>query len=111
MINIQEILFYVVWQVGSLDTMCRLFILSSLSNWTDWFLATGYMTKLHFFMIKDSVANLCQELRSFAVVAVDAFDFSDSILRSPLGRRDGAVYDAYFKRVNQDPRNSQNKPE
>eukprot|EP00039_Didymoeca_costata_P016857 m.307463 g.307463 ORF g.307463 m.307463 type:complete len:759 (-) comp16462_c1_seq3:1104-3380(-) len=97
--------------VGSLDTMCRLFILSSLSNWTDWFLATGYMTKLHFFMIKDSVANLCQELRSFAVVAVDAFDFSDSILRSPLGRRDGAVYDAYFKRVNQDPRNSQNKPE
>ncbi len=83
----------------SLDLLCRLFVLSSLSDWLDWFLATEYMNKKQMFLCKEGVNTLCAEARSIAVPAVDAFGLSDRILRSPLGRRDGDVYKNYFERV------------
>lgn len=87
----------------ALDQLCRLFVLSSLSNWLDWFLAMGYMDRKQMFLVKDGVDALCSESREIAVPAVDAFGLSDLILRSPLGRRDGDVYNAYFDRVLQKP--------
>ena len=35
--------------------------------------------------------------RPEAVALVDAFDYSDFVLNSPLGRYDGNVYEALFK--------------
>ena len=55
------------------------------------------------FLLKDGVTQLCELVRTVAVQAVDAFGFSDLILRSPLGRKDGDVYNQYFKRVLQKP--------
>lgn len=87
----------------SLDMLCRLFVLKSLSEWLDWFLAMGYMDKRQMFLVKEGVDALCEEARGIAVPAVDAFGYSDLVLRSPLGRRDGNVYTAYFDRVCEKP--------
>lgn len=87
----------------ALSTMCRLYILSSLSNWLDWFLAMEYMNRKQMFLVKEGVSMLCSEAREIAVPCVDAFGLTDLILRSPLGRRDGDVYNAYFDRVLQKP--------
>lgn len=72
----------------ALDMLCRLFVLSSLSNWLDWFLAMGYMDRKQMFLVKEGVDALCEESREIAVPAVDAFGLSDLILRSPLGKRE-----------------------
>lgn len=57
----------------ALDQLCRLFVLSSLSNWLDWFLAMGYMDRKQMFLVKDGVDALYSESREIAVPAVDAF--------------------------------------
>ena len=88
----------------TLSTICRLFMLHTLSNWLDWFVATGYMDKHQMFLVKDAMVVLCGQVRDVAIPAVDAFGLSDAILRSPLGRRDGDVYNAYFARVLQKPK-------
>ena len=89
--------------VSTLDKLCRLFMCHSLSNWVDWFLAMGYFDKRQMFLLKEGTVSLCQEVRDFALPAVDAFGLSDTLLRSPLGRRDGDVYEHYFARVLQKP--------
>ena len=83
----------------TLDMLARLFMLHTLQQWLDWFVVMGYMDKRQMFMLKDSVIGLCEEVRRIALPAVDAFGLSDRILRSPLGRRDGHVYQNYFQRV------------
>jgi hypothetical protein len=45
----------------------------------------GYMNKKQMFLVKDGVDALCEETRGIAVPCVDAFGFTDLILRSPLG--------------------------
>jgi acyl-CoA oxidase len=47
------------------------------------------------------VSELCQTLRKDAVPLVDAFNLSDFVINSPLGRYDGNVYEHYFRQVNQ----------
>ena len=89
--------------VPVLDTLARLFLLHTLQQWLDFFLATGYMDNRQMFLIKDGVLIFCQEVRKVALPSVDAFGFSDRILRSPLGRRDGRFYQDYFQRVLQKP--------
>ena len=43
-------------------------------------------------------------LRPDAVALVDAFDFPDAILNSPLGREDGNVYEHYLAAIKGAPR-------
>eukprot|EP00750_Incisomonas_marina_P003038 INCI12816.5.p1 GENE.INCI12816.5~~INCI12816.5.p1 ORF type:complete len:755 (-),score=127.09 INCI12816.5:1697-3961(-) len=89
----------------ALAKVCQLFVLHSLSNWLDWFVATKYMSPSQMFLVKATVLKLCEDLRDIAVPLVDAFGLSDGLLRSPLGRRDGNVYQHYFERVAKHPHN------
>ena len=84
---------------SALDTLARLYLLHVLSRWLDWFCATGYMNAKQMFLVKEGVHIFCEKVRKIALPAVDAFGLSDRILRSPLGRRDGQVYEPYFNRV------------
>lgn len=43
-----------------------------------------------------AVSALCKRLRPNAVALTDAFDFSDTVLNSALGRYDGRVYEALY---------------
>eukprot|EP00009_Paramoeba_aestuarina_P007798 CAMPEP_0201509926 /NCGR_PEP_ID=MMETSP0161_2-20130828/2821_1 /ASSEMBLY_ACC=CAM_ASM_000251 /TAXON_ID=180227 /ORGANISM="Neoparamoeba aestuarina, Strain SoJaBio B1-5/56/2" /LENGTH=702 /DNA_ID=CAMNT_0047905019 /DNA_START=69 /DNA_END=2177 /DNA_ORIENTATION=- len=85
--------------VPVLNRLCALFCYNSLSLWLDWFVATGYMSASHMFFIKDEIVNLCSSLRDECIPLVDSFGLSDTLLRSPLGRYDGNVYEHYFERV------------
>lgn len=50
-------------------------------------------------LISSKVAELCGEIRKSTMSIVDAFDFTDHLINSPLGRADGDVYKAYFELV------------
>lgn len=50
--------------------------------------------------IRDLVTSLCRTIRGSAVSLTDAFNFSDFIINSPLGRYDGNIYETYFGVVN-----------
>lgn len=50
-------------------------------------------------LISTKVAELCGEIRKSTMSIVDAFDFTDHLINSPLGRADGDVYKAYFELV------------
>lgn len=45
------------------------------------------------------VLQMCHQLRRDAVPLVDAFNYPDFLLNSPLGRYDGDIYTHYFARV------------
>jgi acyl-CoA oxidase len=45
------------------------------------------------------VLSLCREVRENAVPLVDAFNYPDWILKSPLGRYDGNIYEHYFETI------------
>ena len=72
-----------------LSDLLRLFVLSNLKMYMDWFLAQNYMTKKQMFAIKDEITDLIVSLRKHAVPLVDAFDISDFLLRSPIGIKSG----------------------
>jgi acyl-CoA oxidase len=48
-------------------------------------------------IVNDKLLDLLAALRNNAVALVDAFDFSDHLLQSVLGRFDGNVYENLYK--------------
>jgi acyl-CoA oxidase len=54
-------------------------------------------------LIEEYIENLCNSIREQAIPLVDAFNFPDFILKSPLGRYDGNIYTHYFNRVKSAP--------
>jgi acyl-CoA oxidase len=51
-------------------------------------------------IVRSEVSRLCQVIRKDAVPITDAFNFTDFIINSPLGKYDGNIYESYFDRVN-----------
>lgn len=49
--------------------------------------------------IRAQVTVLCKTVRKDAIPITDAFNFSDFIMNSPLGRYDGNIYESYFNLV------------
>jgi len=56
-------------------------------------------------LIRDRIFQLLGEIRKIAVVLVDAFEFSDRLLHSVLGRYDGNVYENLLKWAQNSPFN------
>jgi acyl-CoA oxidase len=84
--------------------LCDLFVWNFLVHCFDIALEGHYVTDgLQVHLIKDYISELCDLIREQAIPLVDAFNFSDFILRSPLGRYDGNVYTYYFDRVRRAP--------
>jgi hypothetical protein len=69
------------------------------------FLFDGYMTGKQIQLISLYHRNLLKEIRSDVVPLVDAFDFSDHLLNSALGRFDGNVYQTLFDWAQESPLN------
>ena len=51
--------------------------------------------------LRECVDDLCDRLRESAVPLVDAFHYSDHVLNSCIGRRDGDVYQSILRRAQQ----------
>ncbi len=56
-------------------------------------------------LARDQLYSLLSTVRKEAVPLVDAFDFSDEILNSALGRYDGDVYTHLYQWAQKAPRN------
>lgn len=87
-----------------LKQLCDLFVWNFVKLRIDVALVGNYITEgsqVHF--IRVYIQELCESIREQAVPLVDAFNFSDFVLRSPLGRYDGNVYTYYLDRVKRAP--------
>jgi acyl-CoA oxidase len=75
-----------------LQRLCALFACSNFldNNWGE------VLDRDQYKLINVTVSTLLQEIRPDCVSLVDAFDYTDSVLRSTIGRSDGNVYEALF---------------
>jgi len=88
-----------------LSKLCSLFALHRIEQFLRYFLEGEYMTGKQSQLVSLMVRKLCAEIREVAVPLVDSFNLPDFILRSPLGRRDGNIYQAYIEKVKSAPEN------
>ncbi|KAJ1650810.1 fatty-acyl coenzyme A oxidase [Dispira simplex] len=82
-----------------LTKLCLLYATYSMQEHAGEFLQAGYFDGAQIAVIRDAVIQLLQDLRRDAVPLVDAFNYTDFVINSPLGRYDGNVYEAYFNLV------------
>ena len=75
-----------------LTRLCILFALTNFmdDNWGDVIDADQYK------YIRSNISTLLNEIRPDCVTLVDAFGYSDNVLKSTIGRYDGNVYEALF---------------
>jgi len=82
-----------------LTKLCHLFALRTIQQNIGDFVEDGYLSNAQIVLVKKAVTRLCKEIRPFAVSLTDAFNIPDFILNSPLGRKDGDIYDKYLEAV------------
>ncbi|ELT88872.1 hypothetical protein CAPTEDRAFT_174217 [Capitella teleta] len=75
-----------------------------LKNGKD-YLMGGFMSSDQLQMLAEKSLNLLADIRPNAVALVDAFDYSDNMLGSILGRFDGDVYENLYKWAKASPLN------
>jgi len=78
----------------ALTKVCALYAVSFMLDDTIW---TGLITSSQLPLIKSALYQLMEAIRPNAVALVDAFDFSDKVLGSAIGRYDGNVYEALLE--------------
>ncbi|KAJ3302637.1 fatty-acyl coenzyme A oxidase [Kappamyces sp. JEL0829] len=75
-----------------LKSLCQLYGLYNIAE------LAGPFLQYEFFNPRQ-VTVLCKIVRKDAIPITDAFNFSDFIMNSPLGRYDGNIYESYFNLV------------
>lgn len=80
-----------------LKSLSDLFVLWGITENSGSFLEAGILNCSQIQTIRQQVYALMEQLRPEAVALVDAFDHSDYLLNSPLGRFDGKVYEDLFR--------------
>lgn len=93
-------------EAAVLDSLCRLFGLYWMERDIGDFLEDRYLSSEQASWVRSAVLGLLGEVRPNAVGLVDAWDFSDFLLDSALGRYDGDVYPAIMEAAGRDPLNS-----
>jgi acyl-CoA oxidase len=91
----------------ALKNVCDLFALYHLEEDSSILFTEGYMSAKQSKLLSSQLRKLLIKVRLDAVPLVDAYNFSDFIINSPLGRYDGNIYQAYFDRVKRNPLNLQ----
>ncbi|CAG8435874.1 6886_t:CDS:2 [Diversispora eburnea] len=89
----------------SLRSLIDLFFINVVLSQFGEFLITGYYNSYHINLLKNLQKELLKKIRVDAIGLVDAWEFSDNMLNSALGRYDGNVYEEMYKRVKMDPLN------
>eukprot|EP00842_Homolaphlyctis_polyrhiza_P003945 jgi/Hompol1/4551/HPOL_000107-RA len=82
-----------------LTKLCLLYGMYSISENTGPFLQFEFFSSQQVQWVRTRVSELCKELRSDVIPLTDAFNFSDFIINSPLGKYDGDIYKSYFELV------------
>ena len=82
-----------------LEDLCMLHGLQTVQDNAGLFLQFGYFNSEHLQTIQSRILDLYQIIRSQAACLVDAFNYSDYIVNSPMGRYDGDIYNQYFAQI------------
>ncbi|KAJ2075344.1 fatty-acyl coenzyme A oxidase [Coemansia sp. S155-1] len=82
-----------------LTLLAQLFGAHSAVQHSGEFLQAGFYTGPQIETLKGFVSHACSEIRKDAVSLTDAFNYTDYVVNSPLGRFDGDVYEKYFELV------------
>ncbi|KAJ3210125.1 fatty-acyl coenzyme A oxidase [Dinochytrium kinnereticum] len=82
-----------------LTKLCLLYGLYNIAENSGPFLQYEFFSPKQVDWVRATVNELCREIRKDAVPLTDAFNYSDFIVNSPLGRFDGNVYEHYFQQV------------
>lgn len=85
--------------------LCHLFALTQLEADAGEFMECGAVRPEQVALIRTTIEELLPQIRTHAVVLVDAFNFSDHSLNSALDRYDGNVYGALYEAAQHDPVN------
>ncbi|KAI8368506.1 acyl-CoA dehydrogenase/oxidase C-terminal [Blakeslea trispora] len=81
--------------------VCLLYGYYSIEENAGAFLLYGYFTPSQMQRARQELDRLCELVRCQAIPLVDAFNLTDYMINSPLGRADGNVYVHYFNQVKQ----------
>ncbi|XP_053381781.1 peroxisomal acyl-coenzyme A oxidase 1-like [Mercenaria mercenaria] len=90
-----------------LETLCKLYAVSGINERLGEFIQDGFLDGQQADMILNKTLSLLAEIRPNAVALVDAFDYSDKILQSCIGRYDGKVYEALYEYAKTSPLNKE----
>ncbi|OQR81530.1 acyl-CoA dehydrogenase/oxidase [Thraustotheca clavata] len=82
-----------------LTKLSTLFVLVEVELSGAFFLTEGLLNKMQLNAVSTAVTTLCKELRVDAVILVDAFNLSDAILQSCIGRYDGNIYESILSHL------------
>lgn len=88
-----------------LSTLCLLYALHGISRNTGDFLQAGLLATSQLEYLEQRIKDLLSVIRPNAVTLVDAFDYTDTLLGSVLGRYDGNVYENMFEWAKKSPLN------
>lgn len=92
-----------------LTQVVELFALRHVQESLGVFYENNYFPTTRGSLIQHQISDLYASIRPYVARLVDAWDYHDNSLESPLGRFDGDVYEHYFKAVNELPQDI--KPE
>ncbi|KAF9138338.1 fatty-acyl coenzyme A oxidase [Mortierella sp. GBA39] len=82
-----------------LAKVCFLYGLYSIEQNAGFFLQYRYFTPSQMDFVRSQVNVFCREVREEYIPLIDAFNYSDYMINSPLGVYDGNVYEKYFDQV------------
>ncbi|KAF9962604.1 fatty-acyl coenzyme A oxidase [Mortierella alpina] len=82
-----------------LAKVCFLYGLYSIEQNAGFFLQYRYFTPSQMDFVRAQVNVYCREVRQEYIPLIDAFNYSDYMINSPLGVYDGNVYEKYFDQV------------
>ncbi|KAG0026414.1 fatty-acyl coenzyme A oxidase [Podila clonocystis] len=82
-----------------LAKVCFLYGLYSIEQNSGFFLQYRYFTPSQMDYVRAQVNVYCREVRQEYIPLIDAFNYSDYMINSPLGVYDGNVYEKYFDQV------------
>ena len=77
-----------------LHKLVLMFALQDILSGEGW---VGLLSAREMSLFDSATSELCSSLRPDAIALTDAFDFSDTVLNSALGRSDGLVYESLYK--------------
>ncbi|KAG0221570.1 fatty-acyl coenzyme A oxidase [Mortierella sp. GBA43] len=82
-----------------LTKVCLLYGLYSIEQNSGFFLQYRYFTPSQMDYVRAQVNTLCRDVRQEYIALIDAFNYSDYVINSPLGVYDGNIYEKYFEQV------------
>ncbi|RIA96762.1 peroxisomal acyl-coenzyme A oxidase 1 [Glomus cerebriforme] len=88
-----------------LRILINLFYSNTIIKYSGEFLLDNYFNSKHIEIFEFGIKNCLKKIRPDAIGLVDAWEFSDNVLNSAIGRYDGNVYETLYNWAKLDPLN------